>query len=147
MGKTKFFSKKAVSLVIAMIMVLSAAIVPLTGVVASAANDTMATATNLTFGAVCSETITDTDKQDYFKFVLPDSGKINLEFKADGIPSLYATIYDENGSSIWTGYNEDDWGDKFIAWNSTTQRSVLTETLDYTTLHPKHLYKIRHSFP
>ncbi|MBQ2974486.1 MAG: InlB B-repeat-containing protein [Clostridia bacterium] len=116
MGKK--ISKKALSLVIAMIMVLSAAIVPMTAIVASAANDTMATARDLIFGTTYSGAITESDTVDYYQFTLPTSGKINFDLKADGIHRMYAKVYDENGALIWA-IGDDYWG---IEWNSTTEK-------------------------
>ena len=116
----KHLLSKAVSLCVAAIILLSALAVPMmgiagTGIVASAAGDTISTATTASFNTNYSGSITDSNTNDYYKFTLSNSGTVSVDFSSDGIERVYITIYNANGDKVWgtSPY-----------WNGTTEKIV-----------------------
>ena len=89
--------------IISAILVIAAVFGMLT-VTVSAAGSTFDTATNMSMGKNYSGTITDSHKDDFYKFTLPSSGRIELQFSGN-IGSAYLYIYTADGKKIW---NDDD---------------------------------------
>ncbi len=88
---------------------------------ASAAGSTFDTATSMSMGKTYSGTITDNHKDDFYKFTLSASGRVELQFSGS-IGSAYLYIYTADGKKIW---NDDN------AVSSSNQATLYYEdTLD-----------------
>ena len=86
------------------------------------AGDSVSTATNISTGMTYSGSITSTNSEDYYKFVIDSSGRITLTATAE-MSWIYYYIYDSNGNQLWT-INP--------SWNSTTELISTSEIIDLT---------------
>jgi len=76
-----------------------------------------------TLGTKCTGMITDNgDKKQYYKFTLPESGRIEITGSAH-MRSMYLYIYDENANELW---NINPW------WNSTSEVISISESVYLT---------------
>ena len=81
---------------------------------------TMETATRMYFGSTYSGSITSSTSSQYYKLILPSSGRVTLEATAY-MRYLYYYLYNSDGSRI------DYW---YVSWDSAAGKSVKTYTLD-----------------
>ena len=121
--------KKFISIIVSMSMILSC--MGTAGVSFAAektankafAGSTIGTATPISFGNTYNGSITKTGDKNFYKFILPTSGKINL--KSTGyINSMYYRIYDASGNEIY---------EKFLSKDSTTDQISYNENFDLTS--------------
>ena len=66
-------------------------------------DNSMATANVISLNKTYNGQIAETDKRDFFKFVMPTSGKLKLTASADLLDIGYF-IYDNDGTQIWNKY-------------------------------------------
>lgn len=95
---SKTFTKKVLSFAIAMITVLSAVIIPLTGIIASAANDTFEDAELVVLDQQYTGSVTSADKNDYYKIILSEAGL--LKIKTTTFCFIYYDVYGQNKEGI-----------------------------------------------
>ena len=85
-------------------------------------NNSMWTANTISFGNTYKGQIAINDEKDFYKFVMPSSGRLKLNAYAK-IYRVNYNIYDENGNSVWDqGLYKDD----------VTGQSALNEDIDLT---------------
>lgn len=85
-------------------------------------NNSMWTASKLSFGNTYKGQIALNDEKDFYKFVMPSSGRLKLNAYAK-IYSVNYNIYDESGNSVW---------DKGVYKDDVTGQSSLNEDIDLT---------------
>ena len=90
--------------------------------VGNGSDNEMASANAITLNTKYNGQIATNDSVDFYKFVLPSSGRINLIASAE-IAWITYYIYNANGETIWRNN---------IGWTSTTKRSSTNQTLDLT---------------
>ena len=91
---------------------------------ASAAGSSMSNATSISFGQSYSDSITDSSTQDFYKFTMSSSGKINIKLTAYIYCANYY-IYDSNGKDVWHLTYE--------YWNNVSKQYDMDETVDLTS--------------
>ena len=91
---------------------------------ASAAGSSMSNATSISFGQSYSDSITDSSTQDFYKFTMSSSGKINIKLTAYIYCSSYY-IYDSNGKDVWHLTSK--------YWNDVSKQYDMDETVDLTS--------------
>ena len=110
--------KRILSLLVALIMTLSVAVIPV-----SADDDSFPNATPISLNTEYSGTITDLNTVDYYVFELPESGRISVNLVAN----IYKTdlyLYDVNRNQIWEH--------ELLTWNAATEQTILNEEIDLT---------------
>lgn len=112
--------KKVISFILASLVLFS-----ILSVTVSAAGDIISAATSISLDKSYSGSITSSSKINSYKFILNNSGRVNLELSV-GIKYAYFYIYDANADvPVWqTGG---------IEWNSTTELIVLDRNIDLTS--------------
>ncbi|MDF1487708.1 hypothetical protein [Tessaracoccus caeni] len=98
---------------------LVASLVPLGATLNAAADggNSISTATPYTLGTTVNDSITESDKTDFFRFTLTDAGKVDLTLNAS-ISRLYLKWYDANGKQLFSDLR---------SWNDTTKKLSHTE--------------------
>ena len=91
---------------------------------ASAAGSSMSNATSISFGQSYSDSITDSSTQDFYKFTMSSSGKINIKLTAYIYCSSYY-IYDSNGKDVWHLTSK--------YWNDVSKQYDMGEIVDLTS--------------
>ena len=106
-------------LALALVLATLVAALPLE---ASAAGNSMSTATSILFGKTYNGSITDSNKVDYYKINLNSSGRITLTATAEmHVVNYY--IYDSKGKELWS---------QGVSWNGATGISNISKSLDLT---------------
>ena len=85
-------------------------------------NNSMWTANTISFENTYKGQIAINDEKDFYKFVMPSSGRLKLNAYAK-IYRVNYNIYDENGNSVW---------DKGLYKDDVTGQSALNEDIDLT---------------
>lgn len=87
-------------------------------------NNSIATASSISLGNKIYGQIADNDDRDIYKFLLNDSGRVNINFTA---PIEYVSfyIYDINGNTIWESYA--------AYWNNTAEKLTMIQNFDLTS--------------
>ena len=111
--------KKAVSTILVALMLFS-----VMAFSASAAGSSMSNATSISFGTTYNDSITDSAPQDFYKFTLSTSGRVNISLNAHFYCSNYY-IYDSNGTLVWN--------DDCRFWDGTTEIMNMNENVDLTS--------------
>lgn len=91
---------------------------------ASAAGNTLSTATSISVGKAYSGTITDTNRSDFYTFSLSTSGRLRVKLTA----FIYRTnyhIYDSKGNCVW----ESTWQ----YWNEVSEQYNMDTYIDLTS--------------
>ena len=92
--------------------------------IASAAGNSIADATSISFGNYYTGSITETNKNDVYKFTISSSGRININLTAYiGWTSYY--IYDTKGNTIWRKTSQH--------WNDVSKEYNMDEHVDLTS--------------
>lgn len=113
--------KKRMTVVLLVLVLLSTSVVMWKPNQANA--DSIVNATAYTLGTRCTGMITENgDTKQYFKFTLPESGKIEITGSAY-MTSVNLYIYDENANELW---KKNPW------WNSTSEVISINESVFLT---------------
>ncbi len=113
--------KKIITLLSTLVLMLGIAVS--VSVSASAAGSSMANASSISMGTTYSDSITETGREDYYKFTLSSAGRITIDFTS--YMEFYSVyIYNNIGEEIW--YN----GSK--QWISTTGMRSDNYNIDLT---------------
>lgn len=91
---------------------------------ASAAGSSMSNATSISFGQSYSDSITDSSTQDFYKFTMSSSGKINIKLTAYIYCKSYH-IYDSNGKDVWHLTSK--------YWNDVSKKYDMDENIDLSS--------------
>ena len=92
-------------------------------VTASAAGDSISSATDISLNTSYSGSISSSNTTDVYKFTLSTSGEITLTSTAY-MKFVYYYIYDADGNTLWnTG----------LSWDSTSEQITVDETFDLTS--------------
>ena len=86
-------------------------------------DNSFASANNISMGTTYFGQIAQNDGKDFYKFVLPTSGKVNLASTAY-IQYLYYIIFDEDGNEIW---RDNPY------WNSSSEQISENEDVELTS--------------
>lgn len=92
--------------------------------IASAAGNSIADATSISFGNNYTGSITETNTNDVYKFTISSSGRIKIDLTAY-IERTNYFIYDIKGNKIW-----EVWG---RYWNDVSKEYNMDETVDLTS--------------
>ena len=114
--------KRILSLMLVLVL-LTTLIVPSSGISASAAGDSINTATSITIGNTYYGDITQNNAKDVYKFTISSSGKITINLNA----YIYRTdyyLYDVNGNEVWKKER--------AYWNGTTEKLTMNEGIYLT---------------
>ena len=111
-------AKKTISMLLAVVLALSAAACPVF------AGSNMDDATPIDLDTQYSDSITDLNTVDYFTFNLPASGRLKLEITTHIYKTNFALL-DVNGYTVWEKTNQ--------TWNSSTHEYNLEEDVDLTS--------------
>lgn len=85
-------------------------------------NNSMNTANDISFGNTYKGQIAENDEKDFYKFIMPSSGRVKLSTNAK-MDRVGYSIYDENGNSLW---------DDVIYKDDVTGQSSFHTTFDLT---------------
>ena len=96
-------AKKTISILVAVLLLLSVAVVPV-----SASGDSFQDATPISLNTEYSGAITDLNPSDYYVFQLNESGRVSLQ--------LFANIYKSNIYLYDAGWNKL-WACELLTWN------------------------------
>lgn len=91
------------------------------GLVVSAAGDSIATATAISFNQTYSGSITETNSKDVYKFTLSSSGRVAIDIDAHLYKSDYY-IYDADGKTVWEK--------RYVYWNGNTKLAQIDSSVD-----------------
>ena len=111
--------KKAFALILATLLVF--AVVP---VVASAAGDSIETATTISLNTQINGNITADNTVDIYKFTLSESGRVAIKITAH-IYKTHYRLYNANGTEIWSA--------TYQTWNSVSQQYSNEFVIDLTS--------------
>ena len=92
--------------------------------IASAAGNSIADATSISFGNYYTGSLTETNTNDVYKFTISSSGRIKIDLTAY-IEKTNYFIYDVKGNKIW-----EAWGQY---WNDVSKEYNMDETVDLTS--------------
>ncbi len=112
--------KRIVSLFLSLVM--AATLFGSAGLTASAAGNSIATATPIGFGTTYNGSITSTNLKDVYRFNLDVSGRVDISLTAFIREATYV-VYDADGNKVW---DEEGW------WNFNTQIYKMNEGLELT---------------
>ncbi len=87
--------KKVLSAILVAVMMFS-----FVSIGASAAGDTMATATEVTFGTKYTGKLTESDEKDFYKITLSESGPVTINI-VGYCNAIWSYLYDVSGNEIW----------------------------------------------
>ncbi|MBR5562563.1 MAG: bacterial Ig-like domain-containing protein [Clostridia bacterium] len=96
----KKLSNKIISIAVAMIIVFSASVIPMTNFIASAANDTFENAISVELEQTYTGKITENVSHNYYKIILPEAGKLKIDMLA--FANVYYDFYGQNKEGILT---------------------------------------------
>ena len=114
MGKFKRWTLVLIGVAILCVMV---------PVLASAAGDTIDTATSISLDSTYNGTISASNTNDFYKFTLTTSGKIQLTTSAY-MRRISYKIYDANGKELWYTHP---------TWDSNTEKITTDDSFDLTS--------------
>lgn len=117
--KKQFKQLLSLTLAVVMLVCIMCSVITTVG----AAGDTQSTATDYSFGTTVSGTINADNTKDFYRFVLPTSGRISVNVNAAIRRSNYY-LYDENGNEMWKATNN--------YWNESTEMKVTNVTFNLT---------------
>lgn len=110
--------KKVISIILVALMMFS-----VMAVSASAAGSSMSNATSVSFGTTYSDSLTNTNTKDFYKFTISSSGTVNLVVTSY-IQTTKYYIYDCSGNTVWS---------KSLEWDYTTNRVDMNEDICLTS--------------
>lgn len=114
--------KKITSLLLVVVLLFATFAVCM--VPASAAGNTLSTATAISVGKAYSGTITDTNRSDFYKFSLSTSGRLRIKLTAYIYKTSYH-LYDSKGNCVW------EWNYQY--WNGVSEQYNMDTNIDLTS--------------
>ncbi len=113
--------KKIITLLSTLVLMLGIAVSA--SVSASAAGTSMADASTINMGTTYSDSITETGREDYYKFTLSSAGRVSIDITSY-MQYYCLVLYNADGEELWyTDYNE---------WVSTTGMRKDNHQIDLT---------------